>query len=976
MDFKKKFLSFLTDIRETSAKSPDDEATAAECSFNTSLAKFKEHSIEFTQDPRVDQEAIAKIDPQFYKDDQFDVIEYNLQNLPERLDLAAIEANRTALATQLKAVSRHVSELVLENHPAYQTELQRVMELQQTLNSASEICSKGRRNLHRARQGFTLSSLGLLANHRKRQQLVALLKSLHTIKTLQRTDVRLRELLEEEDYPGAIQLCLECQKAASTYRHYTCISELSSKLQDTLYMIDESMDVALSKTCSHFDEEYYSRIQTAYRLMGKTQAAIDQLHMHFISSVQNTSFTKVLGYVELCSGVGDGSFQKRPYADLCKCIKPEVFMPCLIDLCKALWEMLNSYHKTINWHQRHDMDSHTEPTEGDGGGVVLSQQYIHQKLEQGLSKVWSDVQQKVKVYLLSTDLSHFKYDEFIQVLGIVNRLMEIGDEFCGSRSEGLEESIRKQSVNYFRSYHRSRMDELRMFLENEGWELCPVKSGFTIMMLQEFKFVRQLATAPSEVSSDDAGGVRTGKSNERAGFFKKYSDHGSPFDFQPEDDEGEDVLEVNGYDEERSDQRMMSNDTDSDEDIPDELKQDFIDERTGDQPFKKNLGVTRRRSYRNLGKQPPIITNTTLTVCRLFGKYLQMMVVLQPIAFDVIICMTKLFDYYLYAVYTFFAAEVESSSAANDVLLGSKLRTTLKRIRENIFIEDDAHQQQQPASQTDGMMVPTAPVTLGDERMDKVAHPHISPAVDLQKADGLFGLASRIVATESLMFLTEQFKLLQDRLEDAIPPAKKPFLQQFYSQTLSTAVELRKPVYRSVAGRCIDADHFVQMMSSVKWDVKDIMSQHSTYVDALLQELQLFNRRLDTVSKSVPVPTAVRHALWEHVIRVTNATFVEGFATAKKCTNEGRALMQLDFQQFIIKLEKLTDLRPIPGREYVETYVKAYYLPEAQLESWIADHKEYSGRQLLGLVQCIGHISKKTRQKLIATIEESDKTRR
>lgn len=36
-------------------------------------------------------------------------------------------------------------------------------------------------------------------------------------------------------------------------------------------MIDESMDVALSKTCNHFDEDYYSRIQTAYRLMGKTQ---------------------------------------------------------------------------------------------------------------------------------------------------------------------------------------------------------------------------------------------------------------------------------------------------------------------------------------------------------------------------------------------------------------------------------------------------------------------------------------------------------------------------------------------------------------------------------------------------------------------------------------------------------------------------------------------------------------------------------
>ena len=27
------------------------------------------------------------------------------------------------------------------------------------------------------------------------------------------------------------------------------------------------------------------------------------------------------------------------------------------------------------------------------------------------------------------------------------------------------------------------MDELRMFLENEGWELCPVKSSFHVLNL-------------------------------------------------------------------------------------------------------------------------------------------------------------------------------------------------------------------------------------------------------------------------------------------------------------------------------------------------------------------------------------------------------------------------------------------------------------------------------------------------------------
>ena len=37
------------------------------------------------------------------------------------------------------------------------------------------------------------------------------------------------------------------------------------------------------------------------------------------------------------------------------------------------------------------------------------------------------------------------------------------------------------------------------------------------------------------------------------------------------------------------------------------------------------------------------------------GKYMQMMSILKPIAFDVTICMTQLFDYYLYAVSNFTA---------------------------------------------------------------------------------------------------------------------------------------------------------------------------------------------------------------------------------------------------------------------------------------------------------------------------------
>lgn len=39
-------------------------------------------------------------------------------------------------------------------------------------------------------------------------------------------------------------------------------------------------------------------------------------------------------------------------------------------------------------------------------------------------------------------------------LSLSPRLMQVGEEFCGSKSEVLQESIKRQSVNYFKHYHR------------------------------------------------------------------------------------------------------------------------------------------------------------------------------------------------------------------------------------------------------------------------------------------------------------------------------------------------------------------------------------------------------------------------------------------------------------------------------------------------------------------------------------------
>ncbi len=74
--------------------------------------------------------------------------------------------------------------------------------------------------------------------------------------------------------------------------------------------------------------------------------------------------------------------------------------------------------------------------------------------------------------------------------------------------------------------------------------------------------------------------------------------------------------------------------------------------------------------------------------------------------------------------------------------------------------------------------------------------------------------------------------------------------------------------------------------------------------------------------------------------------------------------MQLDYRQFLVKLEKMTEQKPVPYQvlveddcltialractlkpstflqDYVDSYVKAYYIPEMDLEAWVSQHNK------------------------------------
>ncbi|XP_066929033.1 syndetin-like [Clytia hemisphaerica] len=871
---------------------------------------------EFENDPTPDTDIIDTIESTYFSDMDFDSSLHELQKLPEELSEEDLDKYRNNLRRQLQAVSKQLSQKILDNQRAYVQGLDRVMELESNLQKATKTCKDGRRKLAQAEEAISVNALQLLSKNRRKVLLENLLKSLRFIKTLQQTDLRLKELLQEQNYASAIQLCLECQQAAITFHQYHCISELSSNLQEILEQIEEQLDNALSKVCRVFSKESYGKIQEAYALLGKTQIAMDQLQMHFVNTINTVAQSSLAEAVSIEDNI--------QFSNICSKIPFEKFIPCLLELSKRFWCIMFNYKHIMQWHEEKRSKENESESESDS---LFGDEYIKCKLDQGIERIWQDVQQKIKVFVLSANFAYFKYDDFIRVLDIINRLICVGEDFSKNKSETLQESIQMQTINYFKAYHKVTLEELKMFLENEAWQLCPVKSSFKIHHLQEFCFMKtQLLTRSA--SNDDI-------LSDRKGFFEQseFTYEKTPFhNLHAADKEAEDAKKYDYFDDE-------DDDDDDEDDIPDELKQDFVDENTGEdvQP--------RRRSQRKgstFSENTLIVTNTTLNVLRSFGKYMQMMSVLKPIAFDVVLCMSQLFDYYMYSVFTFFACRQDSHTEdCLSKLDEGKLKICLQRIHSTI-------------------------------NSNEVSPPSLSMMVDLNEVENMHGFNYRIIGVESLSFLASQLRLIYKNLESLIPINKRAFLSQFYSQTVDVASDLRLPVFQMVGKKVIPYDKILQKMLQVRWDPKEIMSQHNSYVDALVQEYQNLQNRINQMKNMVPVPKSSAQNLWKSVLKKSNRIFVEGFSSAKKCSNEGRALMLLDFQQFLMKVDKITNVKPVPDREYVENYIKAFYLSEAILEQWLSEHQEYTPKQLNNLVTCgtASHIGKKMRQKLLGLLDE------
>lgn len=708
------------------------------------------------------------------------------------------------LKSQHKVISKRVLQLILEKRNECNTEFQSINETEKIVQESVWVCQKARSYLNFAKKNLTTSSLEILAAYKKRQTVLDVLEILRFFQELKSTNQKIQNLLQDGSYTEAITILLQNKNQSEKYSEFTCTESLKQKLVDMLDLTEVTLDNALNGITQKFDPKIYSELMNAYKLLGKTHLAMDLLHMNFISATHTIAFNVLKENLDQVP-----NDQKLLFEQMCEHVLLDNLVPCLTQLSKSFWKILVCYHQVKLWHQNYKLFKSNQPTTSKDHEDLLNDEYIHEKLRKGQIRIWSDIQAKICIFISSTKLSHLKYENFIQVLSIVQRMKKVGNEFCDDNSQKMIESMKGQSVEFFKRYHVSCLDEVNLFIEHEIW--IQVQSFSSITQLQEFRMVKRAlkrhslgkttgngesavlaisTSSPSKRSRDIADDSSANSQDESSiygscGYFVRFSEKSSPFE--------------NLFDQKMIEEDILAGIADEtscyySEDSSDNDNENVNQTTAGDEKCASTLTVN----------------NTSLNILRVIGRYLQMGRLLYAISAHIIYSMTELIDFYIYAIYEIFAKDL---SVPGDALHSPELIISLKRISETVISK---MRKWPPSTQM------------------------IEP--ELKDSDQFFALAKRINAVESCNSIIQQFSFLHGYLDHLIEATKtgteevaneRMSLKRYIEQTTACVRDMRKPIFTCVTSRAIDIQSTIVSINKVKWDVSHVMVQHSSYIDVI-----------------------------------------------------------------------------------------------------------------------------------------------
>lgn len=966
-------------------------------------------------------QVVEELEEEFYEE-EFDPVGHILEHMPsEESELAYLEDQATLRLSQLDRISERLSRHVMEHHEVMVKGMDLVRQLEKDLKIANVICMNGRRYLTSSRNEVS-RDLIVSNNSKRKQALLDVLPVLTELRHALNMQSTLETLVEEGRFSKAFQVLSEYLQLLDTLSELSAAQEMSRGVEVWLGKTLQKLDSLLLGVCQDFKEENYVTVVDAYALIGDVAGLAEKIQSFFMQEVLSETHSALKTTVQEDLDNNNVHSSRLTYSDLCTQIPESKFRQCLLATLAVLFRLMCSYHAIQSFQPEDKEDISSPSTERaptlasvedppttsvassdtamhgssninyrveearDDGSTASSSgspwfqlrkdatTFVSHTLLRGRKNLWQLTTSRAAVLLSSPAIHSASIHQFLITYEDLNIFVLAGEAFCGSEAVEFRQKVKSVCESYLAAFHRQNIHALKMVLEREHWLILPPETievvSFAGLVGDGAALIVSSETSPSTrllQVRKPVHPIQT-KSSKRNGF-SSWLKGGNPFlpklngssreylesclpngsAMQESGNSNEDSLR-------NSDVIHVNGNTNLSEDENEDLHADFIDEDSQLPSRISKPGHSRSRSSHWSNEQIKEQTGSSLSLLRSLDKYARLMQKLEIVNVEFFKGFCQLFGIFFHFVFeTFGQQSIHPSGKAVTDTLSHRLKTALLRITH------DCDQWMKPQSQSFSSSSPSSSST-------SFSHMDVTPTSPRSYLTGAsLGLKERCAGADTIYVVARLLHRSKAHLQSMLQN-NAALVEDFYVHLVDAVPDLVDHIHRTTARLLLHINGYVDRIANAKWEVKELGVEHNGYVDLLLGEFKHYKTRLAHGG----IQKEVQDLLLEYGVDNVAEILVEGLSRVKRCTDEGRALMSLDLQVLINGLKHFISVDVRPKLQIVETFIKAYYLPETEFVHWSRAHPEYSKSQIVGLINLVSTMKgwkRKARLEILEKIE-------
>ncbi|KAK9061580.1 hypothetical protein SSX86_018762 [Deinandra increscens subsp. villosa] len=994
MDFSKVGEKFLSSVRSarslgflpsTSDRPEVPERAAAAATIARALASIPPHQRQNISSSSEElssiygsvpsHQVLEELEEEFYEE-EFDPVRHTLENLPsEESDLAYFEGKAALRLLQLDKVTENLSQQVMEHHEVMVKGMDLVGELEKDLNVANVICMNGRRHLTSSRNEVSRDLIVNTSSKRK-QTLLDILQILAALRRAKDMQLELETHVNEENFFKAFQVLSEYLQLLDSLSDLLAIQEMSRGVEIWLGRTLQRLDSLLLGVCQNFNETSFLTVVDAYALIGDVSGLAEKIQSFFMQEVISgthevlKSIVLEVCFCHLCYIFID----ILTYSDLCTRIPESEFRKCLLATLSVLFNLMCSYYSIMSFHSEYKVsmgrlsqevqkqgdetgsskdvqqadesetnsflpdDQFLSESRDDGTGASSSGSpwfqlrndatiFVSQTLQRGRKNLWQLTTSRVSVLLSSAAVSSTSIHQFLKIYEDLNIFILAGEAFCGVEAVDFRQKVKSICENYFLAFHKQNIHALKMVMEKESWFMMPPDTiqavSFAGLVGDGAALLSQ--TAGSHKLSDSA------KTSTKQGGFSYWVRDGNPF----------------------STNRNNNGHANISDDENEDLLADFIDE---DSQLPSRIVKPKHIINHSLPwstEDMTAHTGSSICVLRLMDKYARLMQKLEIINVEFFKGICQLFGIFFHFVFENFGHQNNTfNGKANNDVDSYRLKTALSKILQ------DCNQWIKTSSSSEPY---SSPLNMSYSHMEIT--PTSPPSHMLSTS---FGLKERCAGADTISLVARLLYKSKAHLQSILMTNNAAIVEEFYLHLVDSVPDLTEQIHRTTAKLLFHISGYADRIANAKWEVKELGMEHNGYVDLLLGEFKHYKTRLAHGG----IRTEVQDLLIEYGLENISEILVEGLSRVKRCSDEGRALMLLDLQVLMNGLQHFVSINVKPKLQTVETFIKAYYLPETEYVHWSRAHPEYTKSQMVGLINLVATMKGWKRKNRLEVLEK------